>query len=704
MARKKKPSIYDDRSSIGSSKELDEYGVWVKSEPRDINGGSEFSPPGFSVDTDSLPDFDLNLEDPPSFSEDFSISDEETLPAASGGGEDDLNIADLDKTADEFNFDLPDLPIEEAGSDLSDLPDLSDFSDFSSGEERASSDEEAPYKDLSLDTDIDTDITSSEGLSLSEGDFDLSSDSVEGEGGSEAATETAPDSGDETGFTETSLEDILGDISLDVPTGETLEEAPAAGEKGASADLSTELLKKIAEELSSIRTELSALKNEFSVIRGQTPALEDASHKHGGFFDQGEDDKIALTGDELNNIISTADFIEEAGADANEAVSGMEDLSLPEGENLSLPQGGDLSLPEGEDLSLSEGEALFLSQGEDFSLDTETGSLGEANTAGDMAVEELPVPEETVEDLSAFANIDASSQGEPETAGDEVPETADFEDLDLSFGETVEDEPGVDEPGLDNELLANTDLLIEDISFEGLETEGAEDEEGIDLSNAVIDEPDLGAEIQENPVEEPPEDISLDLEELDEEEAVTPDEEEAEALVEEEISLSGPEEASEAELPADLPAEEPALDDSLDQIIPEGFEVESENSPAPFVDDIEEQESFEDAEAGELSPVEEAAAGEDLPPLDLEEDLSPVPEIDAEEAEDALEGDFAEGSGEDLAGSSGEISGNLKQEIKTVLSYMDKLLEALPEKKIEEFAKSEYFDTYKKLFKELGLV
>jgi hypothetical protein len=50
------------------------------------------------------------------------------------------------------------------------------------------------------------------------------------------------------------------------------------------------------------------------------------------------------------------------------------------------------------------------------------------------------------------------------------------------------------------------------------------------------------------------------------------------------------------------------------------------------------------------------------------------------------------------------IPSNLKQELKTVLSYMDQLLESLPEDKIEEFAKSEYFDTYKKLFEELGLV
>jgi hypothetical protein len=35
--------------------------------------------------------------------------------------------------------------------------------------------------------------------------------------------------------------------------------------------------------------------------------------------------------------------------------------------------------------------------------------------------------------------------------------------------------------------------------------------------------------------------------------------------------------------------------------------------------------------------------------------------------------------------------------------YLDQLLEALPEEKIREFANSEYFGTYKKLFEELGL-
>ena len=49
------------------------------------------------------------------------------------------------------------------------------------------------------------------------------------------------------------------------------------------------------------------------------------------------------------------------------------------------------------------------------------------------------------------------------------------------------------------------------------------------------------------------------------------------------------------------------------------------------------------------------------------------------------------------------IPAGMKEEIKSVLSYMDQLLENLPEDKITEFAQSEQFETYKKLFNELGL-
>jgi len=49
------------------------------------------------------------------------------------------------------------------------------------------------------------------------------------------------------------------------------------------------------------------------------------------------------------------------------------------------------------------------------------------------------------------------------------------------------------------------------------------------------------------------------------------------------------------------------------------------------------------------------------------------------------------------------MSDSIKKDLRNVLSVIDELLEALPEKKIREFAKSEHFLVYRKLFQDLGL-
>jgi hypothetical protein len=84
--------------------------------------------------------------------------------------------------------------------------------------------------------------------------------------------------------------------------------------------------------------------------------------------------------------------------------------------------------------------------------------------------------------------------------------------------------------------------------------------------------------------------------------------------------------------------------------------------------------------------------------LNAEGDMAPIDD----DSETGQEGEAASPTGQG-AGDDG-ISPALKKDIKDVLSYMDQLLESLPEEKIEEFAKSDHFDTYKKLFKELGLI
>ena len=81
--------------------------------------------------------------------------------------------------------------------------------------------------------------------------------------------------------------------------------------------------------------------------------------------------------------------------------------------------------------------------------------------------------------------------------------------------------------------------------------------------------------------------------------------------------------------------------------------------------------------------------------MNLAEEVLEVEEVPAREPAPA-------GSAGPREGASA-IPDDLKDEIRTVLKYMDHLLEALPDEKIQEFAKSDYFVMYRKLFEDLGL-
>ena len=198
-------------------------------------------------------------------------------------------------------------------------------------------------------------------------------------------------------------------------------------------------------------------------------------------------------------------------------------------------------------------------------------------------------------------------------------------------------------------------------------------DDAIDLSEAAIDEPDLSLGILDNPVEEPSLDeisINLDMDEndfaVDLSAEETEEAEEADTELElEEITLS------------EISEEEPELHlgDSMSDL--EEIEDDTLSLSIDDLDSVEDLDILEsDDDLAELTEL-----SEDIPLAES------VPELPAEEAK-----------------STSGIPPQLKQELKTVLSYMDQLLEALPDEKINEFARSEYYNTYKKLFKELGLV
>ena len=502
MAGKSNPSIYDSRTTIGSAEELDEYGVWVKSEPQ--------------VLSNSLPD----IEELPEFDDG---GDNMELPDFDSVMTDDLESAEEENSLNSDSFEFEEIP------ENSDLP---------------------------------------EGL--------------------------APTSIDQDGFTEVSMSDFLessldrqsqgsidfGDLDSSVPEIEPVEStsktqayaSSSAGEK----DLSTQLLQRIADELSSIKKEISSLKTELSVVRGEIKSSEGAESK--GFFDEEDDEKIALTGDELDNILNTANFTEETG-------SGEEnDNSLDTGSQV-----------------LDKNEETV-----EINFDEELSELD-----GALKIED---------------ELKSPGSDDFEIALDLSPGFDDDEELDMLRDEGAL--PITEAP--DDTSYLEADPLASDT---------------IDLTDAVIEEPDLSSDITENPVSEPAIDnISIDL---DMEEAV----------------------------------------------------LESESGSDDF---IFETEDTMDIPLVELPEIDEELSGIDSSDGDL------LPETDFDTG---FETNFAETMPKEVkkavpvsAGDEDNIPTNLKQELKIVLSYMDQLLESLPEDKIEEFAQSEYFDTYKKLFEELGLI
>lgn len=95
-------------------------------------------------------------------------------------------------------------------------------------------------------------------------------------------------------------------------------------------DKSTELLMRIAEELSSIKMEISTLKGELASAKaGMSESTAAPEQDNSGFFsDDDQDEAIALTGDELNNILITADFTEEKTEEPAAEGTPVEEISL----------------------------------------------------------------------------------------------------------------------------------------------------------------------------------------------------------------------------------------------------------------------------------------------------------------------------------------------------------------------------------------
>ncbi len=248
-------------------------------------------------------------------------------------------------------------------------------------------------------------------------------------------------------------------------------------------DKSTELLMKIADELSSIKLELSTLKTElanvkpFSGDKIEPSVADDQNSDNSGFFtDDDTDETIALTGDELNNILITADFTEEKSADAE--IAAESGIATVAGISANTEISADTEIPESDILA-----SLSMEPTIDEELEI-PDVLPE--TAIDAVPIESPLPGVEVAHVTTLPEDTSYLEGSDTVETDfdnvaieepeleiidfddeklEEPELAEF-NLDLTDIEAslpAEQEVAVDIPLMDQvvEALPTEDLLVE---------------------------------------------------------------------------------------------------------------------------------------------------------------------------------------------------------------------------------------------------
>jgi len=693
--------------------ELEQYGVWVKAEPQDVV--EEVALPDGGGDMD----FDLPLESAPVAEESFLSADEENIL---GSFDSELESGPLP--------DIEDMPPLDDGF-LSPAPESEEIKDFDmSIADKKLEEHDASSSSSSINPGVEIDMSSVQGLDSTQTSpsepsspiEDISSEFIKDEAVSDPSagvesdkpglglddvtaefldiddsaapkaaeseavadfepldidlhfdeTPEAKDSskpeGKASGFEEvTEFDDFLSEESpspsakeagfddVSAVERELSAPAPAPAPSAPKPDLSTEILLKIADELSSIKGELVSLKAQIGdvmVSMDNAPKKtaeeilkeEEPAPQLGGFFDEEEDETIALTGDELDNILNTADFTTE------EASGAEEPTDLPSGEQAT----GDL------EAALPPDESNLL----DESLLPETGDYSSPAAGTEPPIEELRVgDEEEVEELSGEGiealGLDVEEGVTPLTPAPEDTTYLETPEMEDSLGDAV-----LGDAVLGDAPLVEPDLTEFDLSPEDLEPRPEIDEElplaGGDEDTAVKSE-----------AESEPEELTLDID-------------------------AG---ADYAPKPADGPVEAEPLE-SIPEIEEPNFAEISlhEESKSPDLSEATELENIDAlGDSDHLAPEPMAQTNA---PLEEEEDLILAAEDETPAAVNAPEATQKT----QKAAERPEEEDHLKSEIKSVLSYLDKLLDSLPEEKIEEFARSKYFDTYKKLFEELGLV
>ncbi|EMM74989.1 hypothetical protein M9Y82_04790 [Leptospira weilii] len=383
------------------------------------------------------------------------------------------------------------------------------------------------------------------------------------------------------------------------------------------------------------------------------------------FEAEDENEPIALSEDELGNLLS-----EDSGMETSTKTDGFEDL-LGDGE---LPEDTGSMFEENEPFSLPD-----LGGPDEFGLEEETLSDSSTDFEPNESFMEPGGEDEEAIALSEEELGNLLSSDEKETPSSSLfDETSSQEEDSISL--PVRELDAIPSPQEDSLALENFELSTDD--FDTLQTqtttsfEAEDTNEPIALSEDELDHiltDDEEPNVSENTLEKFP------GSELDWDFPVSEQTEEDE----------GPIALSEDEL-GNLLEDAPATikEEDLNEILGE----------LPPTSDLDAFDSIDDNVSKEKVPPPQVAATEDglnqdemiivLDEYADEEKSSPIEELrktpDQEEKEDA----------------SGTPS---KEEMKRIMTYLDELLGNLPDDLIREFSRSDYFELYKKLMKQIGV-
>ena len=386
------------------------------------------------------------------------------------------------------------------------------------------------------------------------------------------------------------------------------------------------------------------------------------------------DEDTALNDDELKNILDTSEFTDEGMASADT----IADAEVPE---ITEPQeevsSGEPLAPEPTETVPSE-TPLEAAEPE---LSEDTAPADEDFIPPVDAMQDEPVQEEQADVTEDEEGIETTSEVSlPSSPESETDGTEDEEVIETTSEVSLPSSPESETDGTEDEEVIETTSEVSLPSSPESETDGTEDEEVIETG---ISEEPVEAVFSSWDSEKDVTDAEPEAEESEEvptvSAIVTESEENAEELTELGANRGFAESTAPlfSEIGMDVNStteEEAAIEESARQ---------NEAEPESLPDEIQDE------------PESPEQAGTAAAPLDEPETAAPETTGIATEEKD-----------ENTAPAHSSVNAipeDLKEEIKSVLTYMDQLLENLPEEKIAEFAQSEQFETYKRLFNELGL-